>query len=101
MSSATCCMTNLVSFPSRYIRIEYILLLTDQRRLRTINDDRDLVVDSLYTVINAGHPLVDTGHPVVDASHSIVDVGHPIVDIEYLIVDHPHSIINSMRGLQH
>src|SRR6267154_2075404 len=74
MSSATCCMTTLVSFPSGHIKFECILLLTDQRCLRTINDDRDLVVDGLYIVINAGHSLVDTGYPVVDASYSIVDI---------------------------
>src|SRR6266699_6722108 len=72
-------MASLVSFPSRYTRVKHILLLTDQKRLRTINDYRDLVVDGLYIVINAGHPVVDSGHL--------------IVDIEYLILD-------GMRGLQ-
>src|ERR1700679_4117657 len=86
-------MTTLVSFPSRHIKIEYILLLTNERRLRTINDHGDLVVDGLYMVVDAGHSIVDTGYPVIDA-------GHLIVDIEYLIANHPHSIINSMRGLQ-
>ena len=44
-------MTTLVSFPSRYVRIEYVVLLADQKRLRTINDHGDLVVDGLYMVI--------------------------------------------------
>src|SRR5260221_13661886 len=69
-------MTTLVSFPSRYIRIEYIVLLVDQRRLRTINDHGDLVVDGLYVVINAGHL------------------------IEYLIRDTSYFIIDSMRCIQ-
>ena len=79
MLSATCCMATLVSLPSRYTRVRHSVLLTDQKRLRTINDHRDLVVDGLYIVINAGHP--------------VVDAGHLIVDIEYLILD-------SMRGFQ-
>ena len=67
-------MTTLVSFPSVYIRVEvkYILLLADQKCLRTVNDHRDLVVDA----------------------------GHLIVDVEYLILDTSHSIIDSMRGIQ-
>jgi hypothetical protein len=80
MSSATCCMTSLVSFPSKHIRIEYTIMLTDQRGLRTINDHRDLVVDGLYTIINAGHSLVDTGYPVVDAGHHILDTSDFIID---------------------
>ena len=83
MSSATCFMTSLVSFPSGHISIEYTLLLTDQSRLRTINDHGDLVVDGLYIVIDAGHSLVDASYL-----------------IEYPILDHPHSIIDSMRGVQ-
>src|SRR6266403_1809058 len=51
-----------------------IFLLSDQRRLRTINHHRDLVVDSLHIVNNAGQCLVDVGYPVVDASHSIIDI---------------------------
>jgi hypothetical protein len=99
-------MTSLVSFPSRHARLEYILS-TDQRRLRTINDHRDLVADGLYILINAGHPLVygghslvDTGYPVVDASHFIVDAGHLIVDIEYLIFDTSYFVVDSTRSLQ-
>ena len=65
-------MTTLVSFPSRYIGVKYILLLTDQKRLRTVNDHRDLVVDA----------------------------GYLIVDVEYLILDTSHSTVDSMRGIQ-
>jgi len=72
-------MTILVSFPSRNIGVKYIIYLTDQKRLRTVNVHRDLVVDSRYIV---------------------VDAGHLIVDIEYLILDTSHSIIDSMRGIQ-
>jgi hypothetical protein len=92
MSSATCCMATLVSFPSRYTRVKHILFncwLTKNRfkkRLRTINDHCDLVVDGLHIVINA--------------SHTVVDAGHLIVDIEYLILDTPYFIVDSMRGLQ-
>jgi hypothetical protein len=93
MSSATCCMTSLVSFPSGHNRIEYTRLLTDQRRLRTINDHGDLVVDGLYTVADASHSFAHVGHSFVDAVHLIVD-------IEYLILDTPYFIIDSMRGLQ-
>ena len=72
-------MASLVSFPSRYIRVKLILLLADQNLLRTINDHRDLVVDGLYIVINAGHPVVDAG---------------------YLIVNIEYPILDSMRGVQ-
>src|SRR5713101_6326802 len=72
MSSATRCMATLVPFPSRYIRVKHVLLLTNQKRLRTINDHRDLVVDA----------------------------GHLIVDIEHLILDTSYFIIDGMRGLQ-
>ena len=47
-------MTTLVSFPSRHIRVKYILLLADQKRLRTINDHRDLIVDGLYLKHKSG-----------------------------------------------
>ena len=83
-------MTRLVSFPSGHIRIEYTLLLTDQSRMRTMNDHGDLVVDGFYIVVDAGHSFVDTGHSLVDASYLI----------EHPILDHPHSIIDSMRGVQ-
>ena len=73
-------MTTLVSFPSGHNRIEYTLLLIDQRRLLTINDHRDLIADGRYMVINAGHPLVNTGYPVVDAGHFIVDTSNVIID---------------------
>ena len=81
-------MTTLVSFPSMHIRVKvkYILLFADHKRLHTINDHRDLVVDSLYIVINASHP--------------VVDAGHLIVDIEYLILDTSHSTIDSTRGIK-
>jgi hypothetical protein len=45
-------MATLVSFPSRYTRVKHILLLTDQKRLRTINDHRDLIVDGLCGLQN-------------------------------------------------
>jgi hypothetical protein len=79
MLFAVCCMTALASFPSRHIRVKNVLLVTDRRRLRTINDHRDLVVNASY--------------PIIDASHSIFDV-------VYLILDSPHSIVDSMCGLQ-
>jgi hypothetical protein len=65
-------MTTLVSLPSRHINAKYILLLTDYKRLRTINDDRDVVVNA----------------------------GHLIVNVEYLIPDTAYFIIDSMRGFQ-
>jgi hypothetical protein len=71
MSSATCCMATLVSLPSRYTRVRHSVLLTDQKRLRTIYDHRDLVVDGLYIVINAGHPVVDAGHLIVDSMRGL------------------------------
>ena len=69
MSSATCCMTTFVSFSSRHTRVKHIqfLSLTNQKKLRTINDRRDLVDDGLYIVINASHPVVDAGHLIVDS----------------------------------
>jgi hypothetical protein len=54
-------MTTLVSFASSgHIRVKLILLVTDQRRLRTINDHRDFVVDGLNLAINTGHSIVDS-----------------------------------------
>ena len=99
MPSATCCMTTLVSFPSRH-RVKHIPLVTNQRRLRTINDHRNFVVDSLNLVINTSHSIVDASYPVVDASHFVIDADYPAADIEHRIIDHPHSIIDSMRGPQ-
>src|SRR5258707_15753296 len=100
MLSATCCMTTLVSFPSKHIRVEHSLLVTDERRLRTVNAHGDHVVDGLYSVINtgnstlnAGHSFVDMGHPIVDTSHSLVNVSHPVVHAN-------NSIIDRMRRLQ-
>jgi hypothetical protein len=68
--------------------------------LRTINDHGDLVIDGLYTAVNASHPVVDASHSFAHVGHSFVDAGHLIVDIEYLILDTPYFIIDSMRGLQ-
>ena len=72
MSSATCCMATLVLFPSRYTRVEDVLLISYQKRLRTFNDHRDLVVNASYL----------------------------IADVEYVIPDTSYFIIDSMRGLQ-
>src|SRR6266436_3049753 len=49
MSSATCCTTALVSFPSKYIRVKYIFLLSDQRQLRTIE----------YLILDHPHSIID------------------------------------------
>ena len=46
-------MATLVSFPSGYTRVKHVLLLADQKRIRTINDHRDLV-------INTDHLFVDS-----------------------------------------
>ena len=45
-------MATLVSFPSRYSRDEHILLLIDQKRLRTINDHRDPIIDGMRDLEN-------------------------------------------------
>src|SRR5229473_7427054 len=114
MSSAACRMSTLVSFPSKHIRIRHILLMTDQRRLRTINAHGDLVVDGFYCVINTGnstlnasyslvnmgYPVVNASHSPVDAGHSLINTGHPVIDADHSFVNVGHSFIDSMRGLQ-
>jgi hypothetical protein len=63
-----------------------IFLLTAQKRLRTIKNHRDLFIDGLYIVINAGH--------------LIVDIEYLILDTSYFIFDMFYFILDSMRGLQ-
>src|SRR5260370_2446712 len=86
MLSGVCCMSTLVSFPSKHIRVKHSLLVNHQRWLRTVNAHCNLVVDSLYFVMN-------TGNSTLNASHSLVDM-------RYLVVDADNSIIDSMCGLQ-
>jgi hypothetical protein len=113
MSIAACSMTTLACFPSKNVRVN-VVLWTDRRQMRTINNHGDLVVDGLHFVINAGHstldalhPVVNTGDFIVDGSHPIVDTRNPIVDGSHLVADagHPvidtsYSIVNIVRSLQ-
>src|SRR5229473_1399847 len=97
MLSATCCMTTLVSFPSKHIRVEHSLLVTDERRLRTVNAHGDHVVDGLYSVINTGNSTLNAGHSFVDMSHPVVDANNSIIDrmrrLQNLCSYHPNLFI--------
>src|SRR5260370_38778808 len=99
MLSVTCCMTTLVSIPSKHIRVKHGLLVTDERRLRTVNARGDPVVDGVYSVLNAGNSLVNTGHPVIHADNSIINTGHSLVDTDHSLVNVGHPVVLAAKPI--
>ena len=63
--------------------------------LRTIHDNRYLIVDALNLVTDALNLVNDTLNLVTDTGHSIVDAKCDIRNSP-----HSSSVIDSMRGLQ-
>src|SRR5216684_234701 len=94
MLSATCCI-------SKHIKVKHSLLVTDERRLRTVDARGNPVVDGVYSVRNTGNSFVDMGHPVVDASHSLIDTGHSLIDTGHPLVDTGHSLVNVGHPVVH
>ena len=52
ISITTCCMTTLACFPSMHIGAKYVLLVTIQIQMRTIDDHGDLVVDASHSIVD-------------------------------------------------
>ena len=55
--------------------------------MRTINDRRNLVIDSLHSVINSGHIIRDSGHFVINSIRGLQNLrsGHPSLLLRQLV----------------
>ena len=55
--------------------------------LRTINDRRDFVINSLHSVVDTGYPIVDDGHSIVNIMRDFQDLrsGHSSLLLRQLV----------------